>query len=91
MLKWLQSGVYHTTNNVQDIITDDPLATLNFKNEIERNGKKFLPFRSAGISSGACQASMIKEIYSVSRYVKQTLKEGAKYLHIDDAIMQILI
>ena len=74
MLKWLQSGVYHTTNNVQDIITDDPLATLNFKNEIERNaGKKFLPFRSAGLS-GAGQAPMIKEIYSVSRYVKQTLK-----------------
>ena len=58
MLKWLQSGVYHTTNNVQDIITDDPLATLNFKNE--ENEKKFLAFRSG-------QAPMIKEIYSVSR------------------------
>ena len=70
MLKWLQSGVYHTTStNVQDVITDDPLATLNFKNEIEQTNaenhgpKKFLPFSK----SGASQAPMIKEIYSVSR------------------------
>ena len=36
MLKWLQSGVYHTAN-VNDIITDDPLATLNFKDDDPAN------------------------------------------------------
>ena len=65
MLKWLQSGVYHSSNvhgppNVTDIITDDPLATLNFKEE--ENATK-----TSGIL--AFKGHIVhKEIYSVSRY-----------------------
>ena len=66
MLKWLQSGVYHHSGNVHlqnvtDIITDDPLATLNFKEEEEENASK-----SAGIMAFKGQI-IHKEIYSVSR------------------------
>ena len=67
MLKWLQSGVYHSSNvhgppNVTDIITDDPLATLNFKDEEGENATKtsgkILAFKGHIVH---------KEIYSVSR------------------------
>ena len=69
MLKWLQSGVYHSSNlnstipNVQDIITDDPLATLNFKEDSDKDHEHtsrpgILAFKSQIVH---------KEIYSVSR------------------------
>lgn len=58
MLKWLQSGVYHTASNNVDIITDDPLATLNFKDDDAKKPPSKL-FEVKG--------SQQKEIYSVSR------------------------
>ena len=68
MLKWLQSGVYHTSNDVNDIITDDPLATLNFKNDEVDEGQTakqlaaaILPFKIGDLTNQQ------KEIYSVSR------------------------
>ena len=66
MLKWLQSGVYHTSN-VNEIITDDPLATLNFKDEVSGQNKLAkiaLSMATAGQPTGI-QGQ--KEIYSVSR------------------------
>ena len=70
MLKWLQSGVYHTAN-VNDIITDNPLATLNFKDDDP--AKKQSAGNSKSGPAGAIlafrgmQANNHKEIYSVSR------------------------
>ena len=66
MLKWLQSGVYHSSNvtipNVTDIITDDPLATLNFKEDGEENATK-----TTGLLAFKGHHIIHKEIYSVSR------------------------
>ena len=71
MLKWLQTGVYHNdafsfgggggsirsnkNNQISDVITDDPLATLNFKDEELKTTSAFKP------------CPVHTEIYSVSR------------------------
>ena len=66
MLKWLQSGVYHSSNvnpNVTDIITDDPLATLNFKEDGEEENAT----KTTGLLAFKGHHIIHKEIYSVSR------------------------
>ena len=73
MLKWLQTGAYHTTN-VNDIITDNPLATLNFKDDEPANQTE--KSRVAGSILGFRPANNQKEIYSVSR-TNPLYEEGA--------------
>ena len=63
MLKWLQTGAYHTTN-VNDIITDNPLATLNFKDDEPANQTE--KYGVAGSILGFRPQNQ-KEIYSVNR------------------------